>query len=167
MADQIIREHAVYLLQGGGAHASLSDVLSDVPAELQGKTEPQIPHSLWMLVDHMRICAWDIVEFTRDSSHVSPVFPDGYWPTQSSPPDEEAWNSSLASLKRHTVEMIEMVSDPSLDLLTPIPHGTGQTILREALLLADHNAYHLGQAVYLRRLLGDWDAEEKPATTDD
>ena len=104
----------------------------------------------------MRIAQWDILEFSRNAKHVSPPFPDGYWPDEDAPPDAVAWDRCLAAFRADLQAMQDLVADPSTDLFAPIPHGDGQTILREALLVADHNAYHLGQLVMLRRMLGAW-----------
>jgi hypothetical protein len=109
-----------------------------------------------MLIEHMRIAQWDIVEFSRNPKHVSPPWPKGYWPQSSSPPDTRAWNQSLKHGKQDLEEMKQLVGDPKTDLLAPIPWGEGQTILREALLIADHNAYHLGQLLDVARLLKLW-----------
>ena len=154
--DKLIREHLVYLLSGGGAHLSFEHAMADVPASMRGAQIPNLPHSLWMLLEHLRICQWDILEFSRNSNHISPEFPDGYWPSEIEPPSPESWDESMSAFRDDLHDMIELVSDPATDLLSPIPHGDGQTILREALLVADHNAYHLGQIVYLRRCLGIW-----------
>ena len=114
------------------------------------------PHSPWQLLEHLRICQWDILEFSRDAAHVSPHFPVGYWPDGPSPPDEHAWDRSVEQFRADIQAMKDLVADPSTDLLAVIPWGSGQTILREALLVADHNAYHLGQLVMVRRMLGAW-----------
>jgi hypothetical protein len=108
------------------------------------------------LLEHMRLAQWDIVEFSRSAKHVSPEWPEGYWPKTDKPPSEAAWKKSVASVKTDRETMIKLVADPKTDLYAKIPHGTGQNILREALLVADHNAYHLGQLVLLQRLLGVW-----------
>jgi hypothetical protein len=104
----------------------------------------------------MRIAQWDILEFSRNPAHVSPDFPDGYWPSSDAPPGDEDWDASLASFREDLEAMCHLVADTTRDLLAPFPHGDGQTLLREALLVADHNAYHLGQLVLLRRVLGLW-----------
>jgi len=104
----------------------------------------------------MRIAQWDILEFSRDSKHVSPDWPDGYWPKTPEPPSDAAWKKSIASIKKDRETMIDLVSNPKTDLYEKIPHGTGQNLLREALLIADHNAYHLGELVLLQRLIGSW-----------
>ena len=130
-----------------------------MPAELRGaKPDPPKggPHTPWRLVEHIRIAQWDILEFCRNPKHVSPKFPDGYWPDGDAPPDSTAWGKSVEAFRADLQAMQDLVADPSTDLFTPIPHGDGQTILREALLVADHNAYHLGQLVTVRRALGAW-----------
>jgi len=152
--DKALREHLLYLLKDGGAHLDFDAAVKDLAPSIQGQTPPGSPHSPWEVLEHMRIAQWDILEFTRDPKHVSPEFPTGYWPAAAAPPDENAWNKSLKSFRADHKALCDLVSDESLDLLVPIPHGDGQTILREVLLAADHNAYHLGQLVLLRRLLG-------------
>ncbi len=149
-------EHLVYLLRGGGAHLGLAKAVADFPSELRGKTVNGLEHSAWQLLEHMRICQWDILEFSRDPSHVSPDWPEGCWPKTPEPPSGTAWDDCLDSISRDLNEMIQLISNPNNDLYQPFEHGEGQTLLREALLIADHNAYHLGQIVYLRHLLGCW-----------
>lgn len=149
---QVIREQLRNLLNGGHAHISWKEALADFPAELQG-TKPQgSPHTPWQLLEHMRIALWDILEFSRDPKHVSPQFPDGYWPPADTPPSPDAWEKSVRAFGRHLGELKKLVSDSKIDLFGRIAHGDGQTILREALVAADHNAYHLGQLVLLRRM---------------
>lgn len=159
--NDALRTHLSKLLTGHQAHASFQDVLLDIPSNLRGVKPKGAPHTPWQLLEHMRIAQWDILEFSRDPAHVSPKFPDGYWPKEPSPPDEDAWERSLAAFRSDLEAMEALVTDPSSDLLTPFPHGTGQTLLREALLVADHNAYHLGQLVLLRRLLDAWRSESE------
>ena len=154
-----LREHLLYLLRGGGAHLAFDKAVADLPPELRGAKPPGLPHSPWRLLEHMRICQRDILEFTRNSRHVSPPWPDGYWPQGDAPPDGAAWDRSVAAFRADLRAMEDLVADPATDLFTPLPHGEGQTTLREALLVADHNAYHLGQLVVVRRLLGAWKEE--------
>lgn len=155
--DDSLREHVLYLLQGGGAHLNFEKAVAGLPAELRGAKPAGLPYSAWQLVEHMRIAQWDILEFSRDPGHVSPPWPEGYWPADDSPPDAEGWERSLAAFRAGLKAMARLVAGPKTDLHAKIPHGDGQTILREALLVADHNAYHLGQLVLLRRLLGAWE----------
>ncbi|MBI4461387.1 MAG: DinB family protein [Acidobacteria bacterium] len=158
-ADKALRQHLLYLLRGGGAHLDFGAGLRGLPADLRGVKPAGAPHTAWQLLEHMRIAQWDILEFSRNPKHVSPGFPDGYWPETQAPPDPAAWEKSLAAFRADLKAMQDLVADPATDLYARIPQGTGQTILREALLVADHNAYHLGQLVLLRRLLGAWPTE--------
>jgi len=154
--DKSLREHLLYLLAGGGAHAKFEDVVKAMPAELRGKKPAKLPHSAWMLLEHMRIAQWDILEFSRNPKHVSPDWPAGYWPKKPAPPNAAAWTKSIQQFRTDLKAMQDLVADPATDLYAPFPWGDGQTVLREALLVADHNAYHLGQLVDLRRMLGAW-----------
>jgi DinB superfamily len=155
-AAQSLRKHLKDLLQGGSAHAPLEEVLADWPPSLRGRKPASLPYSPWRILEHMRIAQWDILEFSRDAQHVSPGFPDGYWPEHDEPPDATAWENSVNVFRDELRQMQQLVEDPAVDLFARIAHGQGHTILREALLVADHNAYHLGQLVVLRRLLGIW-----------
>lgn len=148
-----LREHVSHLLQADSAHADFLAAVKDLAPALREKRPPGAPHSPWELLEHMRITQWDILEFTRNPAHVSPSFPEGYWPQ---PHDPKCWDESVAAFQADMKAMTAIVADESVDLLAPIPHGSGQTVLREALLLADHNAYHIGQLVLLRRLLDAW-----------
>ncbi len=151
-----VREQVLSLLRGGQAHTSFDDVIKDLPAKLRGAKPDGAPHTAWQLLEHMRIAQWDILEFSRNAKHASPQWPEGYWPKTEKPPSDAAWKKSISSFKKDLAAMQKLVEDPKTDLYTKIPHGTGQNILREALLAADHNAYHIGQLVLLRRLLGAW-----------
>jgi uncharacterized damage-inducible protein DinB len=151
-----LREHLLDLLRGRNAHADFDTVMADLPARLRGIAPPGAEHTAWQLLEHMRIAQWDILEFSRDAKHKSPPWPEGYWPKTAAPKNAAAWNNSLRSFRADLKAMAKLVADKKTDLYAKIPHGTGQTILRETLLIADHNAYHLGQMVVLRRLLGAW-----------
>jgi hypothetical protein len=154
--DQELREHVLYLLKGGGAHLDFEAAIAKLPAELRGVRPASLPHSPWRLLEHMRIAQWDILEFCRNPRHLSPTFPEGYWPKGDGPADAGAWERSVDAFRADLEAMQKLVADPNTDLFASIPHGEGQTILREALLVADHNAYHLRQLVTVRRLLGAW-----------
>jgi DinB family protein len=154
--DRLLREHVVYLLNGGGAHAQFDAVIKDMPEKLRGEKPEGLEHSAWMLLDHLRLAQWDILEFSRNPKHVSPKWPEGYWPKNPVPASTAAWNKSVQQFRKDLKTMQELVANPKTDLFARIPWGDGQTVLREALLLADHNAYHVGQLVDLRRLLGAW-----------
>jgi uncharacterized damage-inducible protein DinB len=114
------------------------------------------PWTLWELFEHIRIAQWDILEFSKSAEHQSPEFPKGYWPESSKPQDADVWEQSVASFRRDLASMKALVLDPEVDLHGKIPHGDGQTILREAMLVADHNTYHLGQMVLVMKMLGRW-----------
>ncbi len=154
--DQALRDQLVSLLKGGQAHVHFMDALDGFPEAKRGTFVEGLPHTGWQLMEHVRIVQWDILEFSRSAKHVSPGFPEGYWPTTPVPPDEATWKRSVESFQHDLEEMIKLVKNSKTDLHAAIPHGEGQTILREALLVADHNAYHLGQLVDLRRALGAW-----------
>jgi DinB superfamily len=156
--DQALREHVVYLLKGGGAHVHFMDAVEEFPEAKRGAFIAELPHTGWQLLEHLRIAQWDILEFSRNPKHASPGFPEGYWPKTPVPPDDAAWKKSVEAFQHDLQEMIKLVKNPKTDLCAKIPHGEDQTILREALLVADHNAYHLGQLVDLRRALGAWPA---------
>jgi hypothetical protein len=152
--DQALRDQLARLLDWGNAHPTLGDAVKDFPVELRGIRPTGGHHSAWELLEHLRLALWDIFEFARDPKHESPTFPDGYWPKSAVPPSEKAWDESVAAIRKHLHDFAAYVKDETVDLYAPIPHGDGQTVLREVLLAADHNAYHLGQLVMVRRMLG-------------
>ena len=154
--DKDLRSHLLELLDGGSAHLKPSQVLKGFPPEARGAKAAGVPYSPWQLLEHMRIAQSDILEFSRNPNHVSPPYPEGYWPAGEAPTSEQEWESSVEAFQRDLEKVKQLVFDPAVDLLATIPHGDGQTVLREAMLVADHNAYHVGQLVTLRRLLGDW-----------
>ena len=151
-----VREQVMNLLRGGQAHVGFDDAVKDFPAKLRGVKPEGAEHTAWELLEHMRIAQADILQFSREAKHVSPKWPEGYWPKSSKPASDAAWKKSIASIKKDLGAMIKLVENPKTDLCAKIPHGSGQNILREALLVADHNAYHIGQIVLLRRLIGAW-----------
>ena len=155
---QALRQHLLDLLKGGNAHVKFDEVVKDFPEGLRGKKPEGQPHTAWRLLEHMRIAQWDILEFSRSSKHVSPEFPDDYWPQGEAPPGTAAWEKSVKQFRADLKAMQDLVADPQTDLYARIPWGDGQTILREALLVADHNAYHLGELLMIRRLLRAWKA---------
>ena len=151
--DQLLREHLLYLLRGGGAHINFETLLADFPAAARNRKAAGIPYTPWHVLEHMRIAQWDILEFSRNAAHVSPKWPEGYWPAPDAEADEGAWQQSVAAFRTDLEAMAQLVAAPATDLFAHIPHGDGQTVLREALLVADHNAYHLGVLTTLKRLL--------------
>jgi hypothetical protein len=154
--DASLRKHLVEVLNAGNAHVSMADAFADFPVEKRGAYAHGLEHTAWQLLEHIRLAQWDILEFSRNPKHVSPDFPDGYWPKTPGPHGEAAWRKSVQSVTSDLRAMISLVRNPATDLHRAFPWGTGQTLLREVLLLADHNAYHLGQIVDLRRALGIW-----------
>jgi DinB superfamily len=155
-SNRALRQHLIYLLTDGGAHAKFDDAIAVIPAKLRGQKPAGMPHSPWMLLEHMRIAQWDILEFSRNPEYKSPTWPEGYWPPTEDPPNAAAWNESVKNFRKDLKSMENLIADTNTDLFAKIPWGDDQTILREALLVADHNAYHLGQLVDVRRLLGAW-----------
>jgi hypothetical protein len=151
-----LREHLLYLLDGGGAHAKFNDAVEDMPEDLRGVKPERFPHSAWMLLEHLRIAQWDILEFSRNPKYESPKWPDDYWPKNEAPSSAAAWNKSIQQFRKDLKAMQDLVANPKTDLYARIPWGDGQTILREVLLVADHNAYHVAQLIDVRRLLGGW-----------
>jgi hypothetical protein len=156
MDENALREQLKNALGWGDAHVAWKKAAADFPEKHRGTMPPGSPHSAWELLEHTRIAQWDMLEFCQNPKHVSPDFPSGYWPKNSTPPDASVWEKSVKAFEQDLRGMEKLVVDPKTDLLAPIPGSSGQTILREALLIADHNSYHLGQFVLLRKLLGIW-----------
>ena len=153
MDDQhkIVINEVVKLLQGGSAHITLKDTLSNLPADLRGIKPDKLPYSIWQLVEHIRIAQWDMLQFSKDARHKSPKWPDEYWPKETGPESDDAWNKSLQQINADLEEFIQLIK--SGDLYKNIPHGDGQTLLREALQIADHTGYHVAEIVVIKRLL--------------
>ena len=154
--DKALREQLVKLLTSTEAHATFEDAVKDFPEELRGKRPEGAEHSPWQLLEHLRIAQWDILEYALNKSHKSPEFPEGYWPASPGPASAKLWDESVRSFHFDLKRLCDLVLSDSTDLYAKIPHGEGQTILRQALLTADHNAYHIGQFVLVRKLLGAW-----------
>ena len=152
-SDQPLREHLLYVLRGEGAHVTFEDFVGSFSSELCGQPLEGLPYTAWQVLEHMRIAQWDILEFSRNPKHVSPKWPEGYWPAKEQGGTPELWQETISKFRDDLKEMENLVADSSKDLLAKIPHGTGQTVLREALLVADHNSYHLGALVVMGRIL--------------
>ena len=152
-SDKSLRDHLLSLLSEGNAHISFDDFIKDFPAGFCGKKIEGLPYTAWQVLEHMRIAQWDILEFCRNAKHVSPKWPKGYWPGPEDLGDEKLWRKSVKTFRDDLTQMEALITDPSTDLFAKIPHGDGQTILREALLAADHNAYHLGVLLAMSRML--------------
>jgi hypothetical protein len=152
-ADKVIREQLSALLRGGNAHMSFADAVSEFPLKEVNRRLPNASYTVWHLLEHMRIAQWDILEFVRAPDHVSPDFPDGYWPK----PDEKAtparWEKTIREFNADLKAFESLVENPKTDFFKPIPHAKDYTVFREVLLAADHNAYHVAEIVAIRRLL--------------
>ncbi len=156
-SDQILRVHLITLLQGKGAHLTFEDALANFPMEHINTRPPNVSYTPWHLAEHLNIAQWDILEYIRNPKHVSPQWPVGYWPSPDAQADAIAWNNTLQAFRDNLQTLIELVTNPATDLYTPIPHGyDGHTILREILLVADHNAYHIGEFAILRQVMNNW-----------
>jgi hypothetical protein len=151
---EILITELIKLLNGRGAHASLDEALDNLPAKLRGIKPDNLPYSIWQLVEHIRIAQWDMLKFSHDEKHESPIWPEGYWVKETAPEDDKAWDKSLKQIGDDKEEFIKLLK--SGEIYKAIPHGEGQSILREALQIADHNAYHTAEIIIIRRLLGAW-----------
>jgi DinB superfamily len=152
--DRSLRQQLRELLTAAHAHVDFAAAVADLPPRLRGAKPEGADHTAWQILEHLRIALSDILEFSRDPKHVSPKWPQGYWPETDAPPDEAAWDRSVEAFRKDLEAMAALVDEG--DLYAPFPWGKGQTLLREVLLAADHNAYHLGQLVLVRKLLGAW-----------
>ena len=144
------------LLNGGHAHATFEQAVKELPAELRGQVPEGMPYSIWQLVEHIRITQLDILEFSRNADYESPKWPEGYWPKERAPKNTTAWEESIKQVDSDRKTFIGLLEAPDADLFAPFPHGSGQNLLREAMLIADHTSYHTGEIIVLRRLLGAW-----------
>jgi hypothetical protein len=152
MMDRSLRDHLIAMLTEPNAHLTFEEAI-DIEPKDYGTVLPGLAHSAWQLLEHLRLAQSDIVEFSCNAKHESPPFPEGYWPEDAAPADRQAWNESVQQFQTDLQRMTELVDDESRDLFPRIPHGEGQTLLREALLLAKHNSYHLGQLAMLGKAL--------------
>lgn len=154
--NDALRTHLARLLEWQDAHASFDSAVQGVPPEVRGVRPAGLPYSAWELLEHLRFTQWDILEFCRNPAYQEPRWPDDYWPDSPAPPRPEAWDESVAAFHADREALRQLAADTSVDLFATIPHGSGQTYLRELLLVVDHNAYHVGQIVAVRKLLGVW-----------
>jgi len=148
------RKELISHLTEDNAHAGFDAAVKDFPADLRGERSHGLPHSAYQLVEHLRIAQWDIVEYALNPKHKSPDFPDGYWPKLPAPPDGKAWDKSVAGFRADRKKLVAALE--KADVLAPIPHANNQSLASKTILLIDHNAYHLGQLIVLRRLLNTW-----------
>ena len=154
--EQSLRKHLVELLAGGAAHAKFEDAIKGLPPKLRGTKPENFPHSPWMLLEHLRLAQWDILEFSRNRKHVSPKWPEGYWPKKKSPPNTGAWNKSVQQFRRDLKAMQSLVANSKTICLPGFLGATGRRSCGRPCLVADHNAYHVAQLVDVRRMLGAW-----------
>ena len=154
--DSALRRHLLELLHGGQAHTTLEDALRNFPLDQAGVRPSGSPHSVWELLVHLRIAQHDILRFSQSADYQSPPWPKGYWPGSPAPTGEAEWKDCVRAIRDDLDAFEAMIADGTQDLFLPFPWGDGQTLLREALLIADHNAYHIGQIVLVRRWLGAW-----------
>ncbi len=156
-SDQVLRERLVTLLQGKGAHMTFEQAVAGFPSQHVNTRPPKVPYTFWHLLEHLRITQWDILEYICDPDHVSPNWPEGYWPEQTAQTDAAGWEQSIGRFLSDRQALQDMVSDPDTDLFTPFPHGHGgHNILREVLIISDHNAYHVGELAILRQVVDIW-----------
>jgi len=151
--DKLLRKHLVKLLEGDHAYMKMEKALKAIPFGIVHLKPEGVPYSIWQLVEHIRIAQWDIIEFSKSSDHISPKWPDKYWPKETGPKNKNHWYQSLEKIEKYQQELTEMVIDSENDLLKPFEWGSGQTLLREVIVLAEHNAYHTGQILLLKKLL--------------
>ena len=154
--DEIVREQLLSLLQGGNAHMSFDQAVADFPLDEVNTRPPNVPYTPWRLLEHMRIAQWDILEFIQNPNHVSPEWPEGYWPAPDEQADKSQWKETINRFQADLQALQEIVKDPDTDLYAPLPHGEKYNILREILIVADHNAYHIGEFAFLREVMGTW-----------
>jgi hypothetical protein len=154
--DEVLREQLLALLRGGNAHMTFSQAVADFPTEFINTQPPNVEYSFWHLLEHLRITQWDILRFVVDPGHHSPDWPQGYWPAPGTRASELQWSDTIAGFEQDMALLQALVRDPATDFHGQIPHAPGYTILREILLVADHNAYHIGEFGILRQVIGAW-----------
>jgi len=154
--DQVVREQLLALLRGGHAHMSFDEAVAAFPITHINDYPAHVPYTPWHLLEHLRIAQWDILEFIRNPAHISPPWPEGYWPARETRADAHAWAGTIAAFQADLRALQELVADPTTDLDAPLPHAPEYTILREILVVADHNAYHIGEFAILRQVMETW-----------
>jgi hypothetical protein len=155
-SDKVVREQLLFLLRSGNAHMNFDQAVADFPIQNINTKPPNVTHTPWYLLEHLRIAQWDILEFIRDPKHVSPTWPEGYWPPENENADQSKWEKTISDFHTDMETLQNMVVDQQVDLYAPILHAPDYTILREILLVADHNAYHIGEFVILRQVMDNW-----------
>jgi hypothetical protein len=151
-----LRKQLLALLQGGNAHMPFEDAVAQFPTEMMNTMPPNVPYTPWHLLEHIRLAQWDILEFVRNPKHISPKWPEGYWPARDEQADEAKWANTISMFKADLTDLEGLIKDPDARFFTDLPHAPGYTLLREILLVSDHNAYHLGEFAILRQVMGSW-----------
>ena len=155
-SDQVVREQLLALLTGGNAHMSFEQTIAHFPAEHFNTMPANVSYTPWHILEHIRIAQWDILEFIRDPAHVSPDWPKGYWPDPAEESDQNQWDETISAFLSNLGSLRSIVKDSDIDLYAPIPHAPNYTVFREILVVADHNAYHIGEFAILRQVMGTW-----------
>jgi hypothetical protein len=155
-SNEVLRQQLLALLRGGNAHMDVEQAVADFPLEAINTRPPNVPYTPWHLLEHIRIAQWDILEFVRNPHHISPQWPEGYWPHPEAQADETKWKATIAAIQADLRAVQHMAEDSKTDLTAPLPHAQDYTVLRELLLVADHNAYHVGEFAILRQVMGTW-----------
>lgn len=161
--NKALRQHLLYLLTGDGAHLDIDAALKDLPENLRDKKPKGAAHSPWEVLEHLRIAQWDLLQSVRNPKHISPEFPGGYWPESAAPPESKSWDNSVSDFQADLAAIVDLITKDSTDVLAPLPQAKDQTIMRKVCTLADHTAYHLGELVTLRRVLGAWEQKQTSA----
>lgn len=156
MSDEVVREEMLALLKGGHAHMGFDEAVADFPPEAMNETAPNLTYTPWELLEHIRIAQWDILAFIRDPDHVSPDWPEGYWPAEGETATAEDWEQTVAQIRSDREALIALVEDPKMDLTAPLPHAAAYNVMREILTVADHSGYHLGEFALMRGVMGTW-----------
>jgi hypothetical protein len=154
--ENIVRQQLLALIKGGNAHMRFDEAVADFPPEYYNQTAPNSTYTPWRLLEHIRIAQWDILEFIRNPDYVSPSWPEGYWPPQGETADEARWEQTLHAFRSDQEALLHMVEDPATELFTSFAHAPGYNLLREVLVLSDHNAYHMGEFATLRQVMQTW-----------
>ena len=154
--DAEVRKQLLHLLRGGNAHMTFDQAIADFPPEHFNTKPPNVSYSFWHLLEHLRIAQWDILEFVRRPEHASPAWPKGYWPHPDAQADQAAWDTTIRKFHADLQALQVMAENPEVNLTAPLPHAPDYTVLRELLLVADHNAYHIGEFGILRQITGLW-----------
>jgi hypothetical protein len=149
-------ENLVHLVEKGNAHISLDEALNNIPFSVLGKKLDNLPYTIWQLAEHIRIAQWDLLEFSRNAKYISPQWPDGYWPKEAAPKSEDEWLNCLTQIKADRKSFVTLIKNSGSNLYRAFEYGDGQSLLKEALVLADHNSYHTGEIIIMRRLLNVW-----------